>query len=140
MAVEKVLIKWQAVLRMRKIATSFFSKKPIFVAVIKAGEGKVPTECSDQRASSFFALSLSGNFLPCQLKTSSSNPVTLDSPHVTHVRQPHPCLLREYPTVCFTMVIKGFVVCRHLLKYNMCAFLWLLWIKLPLQLVTATSR
>lgn len=31
---------------MLKVATSFFSKKPQkFVAVIKAGEGKVPMEC-----------------------------------------------------------------------------------------------
>ena len=44
MAIDKALIKWQALLSMLKVATSFFSKKMKFVAVIKAGGGKVPTE------------------------------------------------------------------------------------------------
>lgn len=81
MAAETVFIKWPALLCTLKVTTSFFSKNtPMFVAVIKAGEGKVSTESWDQPVSSFFALASLGNFLLCQVKTSSSDPVTLDLP------------------------------------------------------------
>lgn len=39
-----MLVRCQALLCMLKVATSLFSKKPKFVAVIKGGEGKVPKE------------------------------------------------------------------------------------------------
>lgn len=77
--------------------------------------------------------------LPREIEQCQTNPEQNEasSPQVT---QPHPLLLREYPAVCFTKAIRGVVVCGDLLKHNTCAFLWPIWIKLPLQLVTAAPR
>lgn len=133
-AVEKVFIKWQAFLCMLMVATSSFKKKK---------QTKKSVCCSNQgwwregphgvlRPTCFLILctltvgQLSSmsveNFLIKSSNTGLTLKKTRSPPHVAHLRQPRPHLLWENPTVSFTTEVKGFVICRHLPKYDLCIF------------------